>query len=102
MLVDSFMGTIYITRIRSCAYTEPERFRWLLFGDEVLGYRLAKHGRRQQPLRQDEVVEAPDIEFRTQSLLGGLADLEQPGVSIEVRHGLPGGSERVALHFFGG
>ncbi len=53
--------------------------------DEIFHHGFAQQVRRQQALRQDEIVEALDVELGTQGLLGGCADFEQARESVKIR-----------------
>jgi hypothetical protein len=55
---------------------------------ELLTHGLVQQGRRQQTLVEQEVVEGQALEARAERELGLGAQLQQPGVAVEVGAGL--------------
>ena len=68
---------------------------------EVVPDSFAQEVRAEAPLRQDEVVEALDVEFGAESLFGGGADFAQASVAVEIGRSLAGYAEGEALCFGG-
>ncbi len=52
--------------------------------DEIFHHGFAQQVRRQQALRQDEVMEALDIELGAEGLLGGLANFQQAREAVKI------------------
>ena len=79
LILGALIAELFIldaNQARRCSHRYPCISPCCAGANEVVHHRLAQQVRRQQALRQDEIVEALDVELGAESLLGGFTNFE--------------------------